>query len=202
MNTPDELDELWATQPVEPAVKGEEMRQIVLQKIDKFDRIIRRRNLVESAAALVVVAFFACAAWWQHNGIERLGSLIIVAAALWIIYYLRRHGAEPPEASPDQSLAGYQRALIVKYDHQIRLLRGVKFWYLLPLYAGLATQSAGLLKERAEKGSLTWTDAIFPALYTLFFAFVWWLNEVHTVRRLERMRAKMASGMADRGSEC
>ena len=110
------------------------------------------------------------------------------------------HGAEPPEPSPDQSLAGYQRGLIVKYDHQIRLLRGVKFWYLLPIYAGLLTESAGLLKERAEKGVLTWADAIGPVLYTLVFAFIWWLNEVYTVRKLERMRARVTSGMAE--GEC
>ena len=94
------------------------------------------------------------------------------------------------DPNPDQTLAVYQRAL-VKYDHQIRLLRNVKFWYLAPMYVGLLTGSVGLLKEHAEKGTLTWPAALYPLFYTLLFAAVWWLNEVHAVpQTTRRMRAR------------
>ena len=191
MNTPDELEQLWKTQPVDPAMKGEEMRNIILNRTAKFDRTIHRRNIRETVAALVVAVCFTIAAWKQHSIIEQLGSLIIVAGALFIVYYIRRHGAEPPDPNPDQSLGGYQRSLAEKYDHQIRLLRSVKFWYLAPMYVGLLTMTAGLLRERAVSGALTWRDAIGPVVYTLVFAAVWWLNEVYAVRKIERMRAKL-----------
>jgi protein-S-isoprenylcysteine O-methyltransferase Ste14 len=202
MNKPDDLEQLWKTQPVDPAVKGEEMRKIVLKKTEKFDRTIRRRNMREMIAASVVAVAFMCIAWAQHNAIERAGSIILVAGALWIIYYMWRYGAEPPDPSPDQTLEGYQRALVRKYDHQIRLLRGVKFWYLLPIYVGLLTGSAGLLKKQADKGTLTWGAALFPLFYTLVFAAIWWLNEVYGVRKLERMRAQVTSGIDEGETQC
>ena len=202
MNRPDDLEQLWKTQPVDPAVKGEEMRQIVLKKTEKFDRTIRRRNMRETVAAAMVAIFFTYIAWGPPNGLVRAGSIILVAGALWIIYYMRRHGTEPPDPNPDQTLEGYQRALIRKYDHQIRLLRKVKFWYLAPMYVGLLTLSAAMLKERADKGTLTWADAMYPAVYTVVFAAIWWLNEVYGVRKLERQRAQVTSGIAEGETQC
>ena len=197
MNRPDDLEQLWRTQPVNTAVKGEEMRKIVLKKIEAFDRMIRLRNRIESIAAMAGAVLFVVAAYFQRNSIVRLGSAIVVAAMLYIIYYIRRHGTEPADPNPDQTLAGYQRALVLKCDHQIRLSRSVKFWYLLPMYIGLLISSAGILRESAETRALTWADAIYPLIYTLVFAGVWWLNEVYAVRRLLRMRTKVVSGTGE-----
>lgn len=202
MNQPDDLEQLWKTQPVDPAVKGEEMRNIILKKTEKFDRTIRRRNMRETVAAVFVAIFFTYIAWVQRNEIERAGSIILVAGALWIIYYMRRHGTEPPDPNPDQTLEGYQRALVRKYDHQIRLLRKVKFWYLAPLYVGLLTGSAGLLKEFAERGESLWLAILFPSFYTLVFAGIWWLNEVYGVRKLSRLRAQVTAGIEEGETQC
>jgi len=202
MNRPDDLEQLWKTQPVDPAVKGEEMRKIVLKKTEKFDRAVRRRNLREMIAAVVLAAMGFSGAWLQHGAIERASSIILAVSSLWIIYYVSRYGAEPPDPNPDQTLAGYQRALVRKYNHQIRLLRNVKFWYLAPLYAALLTGSLGYFKDRAARGALTWADAIMPLIYTLIFAGIWWLNEIYGVRKLERMRAQVTSGTAEGESQC
>jgi hypothetical protein len=200
MNQPDDLEQLWKTQPVDPAMKGEEMRTIILNKTEKFDRAIRRRNIREIVAAAVVALISSYVAWTQDNAISRASSIMLLASSLWIIYYMWRHGAEPADPNPDQTLAGYQHALIRKYDHQIRLLRNVKFWYLAPFYASLLTASVGTLKERA--GALTWVDGMFPLFYTLMFAAIWWLNEVQGVRKLERMRAQVTSGIEEAEPQC
>lgn len=202
MNTPDELEQLWKTQPVDPAVKGEEMRNIILKKSANFDRTIRWRNIRETVAALAVAAFFAYIASKQHNAIERAGSVILVASSFWIVFYMWRHKAAPSDPNPGQTLVGYQRALAGKYDNEIRLLRNVKFWYLLPMYVGLLTLTAGLWKERAAMGALTWRDAIGPIAYTLIFAVIWWANEVWAVRKLERVRAKLMAGGEEIGTPC
>lgn len=202
MNKPDDLEQLWKTQPVDPVVKGEEMRKIILRKTEKFDRTIRRRNIRETVAAAMVAIFFTYIAWGQRNGIDRAGSIILVASSLWIIYYMWRRGGKPPDPNPDQTLEGYRRALVRKYDHQIRLLRNVKFWYLAPMYVGLLIATAGLLKERAASGALTWVDAIGPIVYTLVFAAIWWLNEVYTVRKLQGMRTKLMAGEEEQETPC
>ena len=197
MNTPDELEQLWKTQPVDPAVKGEEMRNSILSKTAKFDRTIRRRNIRETAAGLAVAAFYIYANWVQRDGIARLSSAMITTGALYYVYYIWR-GAEPAsntlslrDPKPDQTLAGYQRALVSKIDHQVRLLRSVKYWGLLPMFVGLLIGSLGIVKAHAEKGMLTWIDGIAPLLYTRVFSGVWWANEVWAVRKLERMRANL-----------
>ena len=200
MIPPDELEILWKTQPLDNAVKGEEMRMAVLQKITSFDRMIRMRNRIESVAALAVAAFFLYAGT-QRNGLQRLGSLIVAAGALWIIYYVRRHGMDHGEPAPDQPVESFRQALALKYEHQIRLLRNVKFWYLLPMYIGLLTTTAGLLNDQSQTRRLMWTDAIGPVIYTLIFAGVWWLNEVFAVHKLQRSRTQILSGM-DNHSQC
>ena len=106
MNRPDDLEQLWKTQPVDPAMKGEEMRKIVMARMEKFDRVIRRRDIRETVAALVVAAFFTYIARKQTNPLELAGSVIIVASALWTIYYIWRHGTGPSDPNPDQTLAG------------------------------------------------------------------------------------------------
>jgi hypothetical protein len=178
------------------------MRQIILKKTEKFDRTIWWRNIRETVAAAVLAAMGAYGAWAQHDAFGRASSVILVAASLWIIYYMWRHGTEPPDPNPDQTLEGYQRALVLKYDHQIRLLRNVKLWYLAPLYAALLTASMGTFKERAVRGALTWLDGLVPLFYTLLFAGIWWLNEVYGVRKLERLRAQVTSGIAEGETQC
>jgi len=67
---------------------------------------------------------------------------------------------------------------------------------------GLLFGSAGMLKEHAEKGTLKWLDALGPLFYTLVFAAVWWLNEVHTVRKLQRKRTKLMAGGEEPETSC
>lgn len=171
------------------------MRKIIAGKMRSFDRRIRWRNRIETVAALAVAVFFAYAGWIQRNDAERAGCAIVVAGALYIIYYIRRNGGEASDPNPDQTIAGYQRAMVSKFDHQILLLRNVKYWYLAPMYIGLLTLSAGTLWELSEKGALTWVAVTGPIIYTVVFAAIWWLNEVYGVGKLKRARAALMAGM-------
>jgi hypothetical protein len=202
MNQSDELEQFWMTQPADTAISGEEMRKIIAGKMRSFDRRIAWRNRVETAAALAVAGFFTYAGWIQHNGVQTAGCAIIVTGALYIIYYIRRHGGEAPDPNPDQTIEAYQRAMASKVDHQILLLRYVKYWYLAPMYIGLLTLSAGMLWERSEKGALTWDAVTGPVVYTLVFAAVWWLNEVYAVGKLKRARAALMAGISDADDLC
>jgi hypothetical protein len=193
MNNPDDLERLWQTQPVQTDMRGEEMRQIIVKKTEAFDRKIRKRNLREYIAALFVVPVFFYFGWTMPNSIARAGSVIIAVGGLWIVYYLWRHGAGPADPLPDQTLATYRRALMAKYDHQIRLLRTVKLWYLLPLYVGMMTLLVGLLRESVARSAGTLFIEVYGVVCTLFFGFVWWLNGVWGVRKIERLRAQVIS---------
>ena len=197
MNQPDELDRLWQTQPLQTEVKGEEMRQIITQRMARFDRTIRQRNMREVVGAFVGAIGFSYMAVRQTYWVSRLGSAMIMATFVWIIYYFWRHGSGPEDLNPDQNAAAYQRALISKIDHQIRLVRSAKLWFLLPLYVGLLLLTAGDVIAHAAAGLATWRDAIGPLFYTLVFAVIWWANDVYAAGKLQHWRTKLESGLAD-----
>jgi hypothetical protein len=197
MNEQDDLRDLWTSQPPSVKTKGEDIMALVQKKIRHFDRAIAVRNVLESTAGGAVAVFFGWQGLRAHDAFMRTGSLVVAAGAAWIIYYIFRYGKKSVSADPSQSVPSYTRALVERYDHQIRLLKSVKYWYLLPMYIGLLIISAGLLFERANAGTLGWRDFGGPAVYTVVFAAIWWLNEVSTVARLRRERSKLLSMTAE-----
>ena len=197
MNGEDELRELWCGQASLKTVKGEDMLALVQRKTSGFDRIIAVRNWMECVASAVVMACFAYFAFKAHNTLVRAGCLIIAAGAAWIIFYLIRYGKGPSAVDPSLDLMSYTQALAERYDYQIRLLKSVKYWYLLPPYLGLVLATAGVFQERATAGILRWFDWIWPVLYTGLYAAVWWLNEVYSVGRLQNERGRLLAMTAN-----
>lgn len=193
MNNEDELKELWKSQPASGIVKGNEMLEIVEKKMQKFDRMIAMRNRVECIAAAAVVIFFTWTAVRAPNVVMKAGSLVVAAGAAWIIFYMLRYGRAKMIADPSENLANYTQALVGRYDQQIRLLKSVKYWYLLPMYIGLLILSFGTSIQWAKAGVPAWVNVIGPTICTVVFGFLWWLNEVPAVRRLRNERAQLLS---------
>ncbi|MGA2134766.1 MAG: hypothetical protein ABSH50_20975 [Bryobacteraceae bacterium] len=190
----DELDQIWRVQTVAPA-KGEDMLALAMEKAARFERTIRHRNWRECGAAAVGSAFFGWAAWHAPAAMMRGGYLVVAASGLWIIFYMLRYGREAANPQPDQSLAGFQRALLRQYDYQIGLLRNVKYWYLLPMYAGLLLASAGGLVTRPARQP-AWPAVVAMVLYTLVFGVIWWLNEGYAAGKLRGQRAGLLEQMS------
>jgi hypothetical protein len=192
MNGQDELRELWCSQPTLTA-GGKDMLEFVQKRTNHFDRIMAVRNWMECIAAGVVLAIFGFSAVRAGDALVRAGCMVIAASAAWTIFFMLRYGRGPRSVDPSLDLSGYTKALADRYDYQINLLKSVKYWYLLPPYLGLLLGTLGILRERARTGPLSWTDLIWPAIYTAFFAAVWWLNEIYSVGRLREERAKLLS---------
>jgi hypothetical protein len=193
MNGKDELRELWCTQAYAAVTKGEQLMKLIEKKTKRFDRVIRVRNFLECAGATVVAVMYAVSAARTHDDVQRVGFIVISASAIWIMYFLLRYGHRPADADPSQDLSAYRRGLVERYDRQIWLLKSVKYWYLLPPYVGLLIGTLGVLLDHARSGGIRWQDSILPAIYTAFFAFVWWLNEIEGVARLQAERARLLS---------
>ena len=193
MNGEDELQKLWKSQPPCGSVKGNDMLEIVEKKMQKFDRMIAIRNRVECIAAAAVAIFFTWTAFHAPNIVMKAGCLVVAGGGVWIIYYMLRHGTVKATVDPSENLANYTQALVGRYDHQIGLLKSVKYWYLLPIYIGLLIMSVGVAMQTARAGVPVWVDLIAPALCTMVFGVIWWLNEVPAVRRLRSERAQLLS---------
>ena len=183
MNNDRELQDLWCgTTKGETPMRAEEMVLIVKRRTAEFDRVIHRRNLREVIAGLVGAIFFAWGAYRSDATLARIGNIVVSLSMLWVIGYLLRYGSEPelPDANADAET--YRRALIARYDQQIKLLRRVKYWYLLPPYVGL------VLLLSSNWG---WMALFTISLVTVVYGVVWYLNEVYAVRRLKAARNQL-----------
>jgi hypothetical protein len=171
------------------------MLTIAIERANRFDRMIRLRNWRECGGAALVTAFFTFVAWRSPNALACAGNLVVAASGLWIVFYMLRYGREAPAPAADRSLADFQQALLRKYEHQIRLLKNVKYWYLLPPYVGLLLASAGKTMADSAEGQPGWPQLIAVAIYTGVFGGIWRLNEVYGVRKLRGERARLLEEM-------
>jgi hypothetical protein len=113
---------------------------------------------VGGAIGFVCVAFVMAYLWWKHRGLQPL--------------------------DPAADVAAYRAALVRRFDDQIRLLRTVPYWYLLPLFVPCLWLFIRMW------GTVRWKVLIPFVVIAAFFAFIGWLNVGPGVRMLRAARAK------------
>ncbi len=193
----DKLNEIWHSEAASSSTsqkekEGEEMLTMVIERTRKFDRQILLRNMREVVAAAIVTGIFAWFAWKAPTGLERIGDALVAASGVWITYYVLRFGAGPKALDPGVSLNAYRELLRENYDRQVRLVRSAKYWYLLPMYVGLAVVSLGMWLRLHGAGQSVRPAVMSMVIITVGFGFVWILNEVYAVRCLEKLKRELA----------
>jgi len=167
------LKELWKHQMLNAPTFSPESLQT---KSGTLRRTIRRRNAIEYAAGAVVIIGNAFNLWLFRDLLTRIGSALVILGTLFVLHQLHRRASaqEPPErfALP---LAAYFRAELVR---QRDALRGVFFWYLLPLFPGI---------ELFFLGRQLQTHAMHFSIYLLYpaVAAAIVLLNLHGARRLQ-----------------
>ncbi|MEO5820632.1 MAG: hypothetical protein ABIT71_09005 [Vicinamibacteraceae bacterium] len=140
-HTDDELMLLWQ-QGVSNAPDAAEVARLAARaSMGRFDRMISRRNVIESLAAGGVLAWFA---WGIVTGHERLSNAVSFGCVSFVVAYLwwqHRHTVALDAAA---DAGAYHAALVARLDRQIALTRTVPYWYLLPLYVPPALQAVPL----------------------------------------------------------
>lgn len=134
--TLEELERAWQEQTCQLA---EETRPDVLavkvaQKDKWFSRAIARRDVGEVATGVAMVAVFAAFGWFQAMWSWYLMSAacLFVVAFLVVDRYIHGEFSTPDNRTIRETLD----TLIARTEHQIRLLQGVLWWYILPVAAG------------------------------------------------------------------
>jgi len=191
----DELAKIWTADADPVRRTHEEVMALVTKRQKTFEKKIRVRDWLEIVAAVIVAVFFLWAAFHSENLLQGVGNGIIVAGSLWIIYYLRTHRFRHIPSDPTSDIRSYTSELFNEYEKQIRLLKQVKYWYLLPLYLGLMVGWAGSFQRQAQAGMM---KPVFSAAFiTGLFGAIWWLNEVRAVRRVSAERDKMRALLSE-----
>lgn len=168
----EELQALWKTQAAAPAIDEPALLQKIKAESRSFDRAIRRRDWREFAAALLLIGLWllpsrvpAGPRWPQV-----LAVVVVLLVPVFAVLARYRVQRRRPPAELD---VRHELAHAVEHTRlQVRLLRSVTWWYLLPLWL------AGLLIEYHRSGVISahwWKMQAWVMLP--FFVFVYWLNQ-------------------------
>ena len=195
----EQLQQAWQSQPAEISSVGdlESMLGELRQQQNKFQKQIFWRDVREIGTGIVLIPV------WIAMGVQ--GSLpvtwyLAVPAMLWIAGYLlyQRRMARHLELQPGASLRDSLVASIAQLDHQIRLLRTVFWWYLLPILIALFAFFGQCLWQDRHGGPMAFVAfGLVLIICALVFGGVYWLNQ-HAVRhglkpRRDALAAQLAS---------
>lgn len=184
MSERDELQRLWAEQTTLPLEV--DMTKIV-QEGRKFERAIRRRNVIELGAAAVVVAVFAFYAAIAEHALARGGAIGVVVGAAFVAALVWRRGREAP-LPPDRETAAFVEAYRAGLLRQARLLAWAPLWYVAPLLVPAAVFAAGVEAERTGGAAIPWdASLVLVAVGAAVSAF-----NLYGAARMRREAARLA----------
>ncbi len=184
-----ELIRMWQESSLPEPIDAGQLARKIAARVERFDRKILWRNLREYAAGAVLIVWFL---WQSLDPVRRpLAMAGLVAVGFVMIYLWRSHRRTPPlDAAAD--VRSYHAALLDRYDRQIRLLRRVKYWYVLPLYLWMLLVIVRV-PSRFPGGRISYFLVV-----TLFAAFIVWLNEGYGVRKLRAARKNAEALLQER----
>jgi hypothetical protein len=162
----------------------ERVARTIMAQVWRFDHTLFWRNAREYAAGIVLLVVFLGQIAIGHDPI---GALVGIGSVGFVLGYLwwKHRGLQPLDPAAD--VIAYQAALLARIDDQIRLLRSITCWYLLPLSLPALWQAAQVW------GRSPWIAAASLAIVFAVFAFLRWLNVTAGVRALLATRANVES---------
>jgi hypothetical protein len=179
----DDWMQLWQTHTT-GSPDPERQARMMLTQVWRFDQKIFWRNFREYAAGIILMVIFA---GQVILGMEsRTGAIGFVCVGFVMVYLWWTHRQLGP-LDPTADIATYRVALLKRYDDQIRLLRTMPYWYLIPLFVPALSVAASTWQH--SRG-LTW---VFVAIVAAVYVFIGWLNVRIGVGVLRSARTKIAS---------
>jgi hypothetical protein len=183
----DKLRELWQQSPEPvPQIPDEQLMINMKTKMHKFDRDIFWRDVRELVACVFIICWFGATYFTHITSLARVGCVVLVVSAIFIGLVLVL--AKRPGKHPAISVREFLTAEKEKVDRQKGLLKSVLWWYILPIYVGMAIFMLGQ----------TGIEAItFLVLYGLLCAGIVWLNLRAVRKRLAPLSAELGQLLID-----
>lgn len=139
----DSLQRAWQTDADPPPALDADRLAALRGEAARFDRQIRQRDWFETAAALAVVVYVCVRLPGAGPGLDRVGLALLGLGSLFVAGWLWWAKRQAPAPAVDLPAADALRAAIARVDLQVRLLRSVAWWYLLPPAPGIVLMVAG-----------------------------------------------------------
>ncbi len=190
---PDDFKQAWQTQSSRTrlTIDAELLLKEVQHNQQHFTAMVFWRDVREVGVALLLVPV------WFYLGAKQ--SLpwtwyLTVPALLWVAGYMLvdrvRHNRQQPE--PGEPLRQCVQRSLAQVEHQIRLLRNVFWWALLPLIlAMLAFIGQVAWQERSGGWWMALALSEVVALVVIVFVGVYWLNQYGVRCGLEPRRREL-----------
>ena len=162
----------------------ERVARTIMAQVWRFDQTLFWRNAREYAAGIALLVVFV---GQLFMGDDRVGALVGIASVGFVLGYLwwKHRGLHPLDPASDA--IAYKAALLARVDDQIRLLRSVTYWYLLPLSLPTLWQAVGVWDKSP------WAAVVSMAVVGALFTFLRWLNVTAGVGALLATRANVES---------
>ncbi len=156
----------------------------VVARFARWRRQVRWRDYRECAAAFICIAIFARLAFVLPSAIARGAAAFLVATCLLTIVMLIRANPGRHETEKATSVREFCESEIRHIESQIRLLRSVAYWCVVPIVAGVNVLF-GALSPR-----LLWT-VVYLGVTLVFGWWLIWINRRAAERRLVPLREEL-----------
>lgn len=194
---PDEMKQAWQSEASHArlAIDPDLLLAEVRRNERTFAAMIFCRDLREVGVSLLLIPV------WIYLGLRQQSPWtwwLAIPALLWIAGFMlvdrHRHSLRP---APQEPLRQQVEASLAQVEHQIRLLRNVLWWYILPFVLPVLAFFAQVTWREFGGGWLPMLLAAIPFAITIgVFAFVYWLNQ-HAVRTTLEPRRRELQALAD-----
>lgn len=158
-------------------------------KYKSFYADISLRNRIEILAAITIALFFLIIplAAKSISLLQLLLSFEVSFSAFFIVYYIRKNGQIDKE-EPLNNRQDYILFFLKNIDTQLKLLRSARWWYVLPMTAGLVgLQLVKVVTLMASK-SAPQEPIVVIAVICCVSLMVIFLNEVYAVNKLNKLK--------------
>jgi CubicO group peptidase (beta-lactamase class C family) len=195
---PDELQQVWQSQMTGRRVNIDAdvlLREIQRNKED-FEATVLRRDFLEVGVALILVPAWI---WIGRNDDLPWTWYLCVPTLLWIAVFmvvnrLRQRRKEP---KPGEPLRDCVESSLAQVEHQIRLLRSILWWYILPPSVAIGAffvQCGWMARDKGWRVGLTMAGVVtFVALVDWG---IYWLNQTAVRNELEPRRRELQALLA------
>ncbi len=167
-----DLKNLWKDAPEKGVVEfnHQQILKDMNVQIEKIEKSIKQRNVLEIIAALFIIVFFGRSCLQSDFGLQQVGAGLAVIAAVFIIYKLLQVQLSKKSADVSMSIKEQLLASKAYVKQEQDLLKNILYWYILPLTTAI------LLMALGGGGSFLFKMIYIPLVLGLAL-FVYWLNQ-------------------------
>ena len=190
----DDLQKKWQQQKTPDSIQIDSSILLTELRHNKqsFDAAIFWRDFREIAVALILIVFVV----YDTIKTGDYKPLYIAGACVFVVLFMLidriRQNKTNPDPGPDASLRRTAEYSLIRVSHQIRLLKNVFWWYLLPFTAAIAILYLGSIHW-------SWTEfieglpdsAIFPAGGIILYIGIYFLNQLAVRYALQPRRQEL-----------